>query len=86
MSCDVCGKDCDTKVCTVPGYPCSAAYCQECFDANAHPYDIVVSNTWAIGGYNMCADWWQDLVDDTLDHLKISHKQFDKDVREIEDE
>jgi len=81
----VCGKDEKTKVCTIPGVPYSAAYCKSCFDANAHPYDLVVSNTWAAGGYNKCANWWQDLVDDTLEHLNISHSKFTKDVDAMEE-
>ena len=83
--CQVCGEDREITVCAVPGVPWSAAYCQECFDANAHPYHIVVSNTWASGGYDECADWWQGIVDDTLRHLKTSRKQFDKDVESVSD-
>jgi len=83
--CQVCGKDEKTKICTIPGVPYSAAYCKSCFDANAHPYDLVVSNTWAAGGYNKCANWWQDLVDDTLEHLNISHSKFTKDVDAMEE-
>ncbi len=84
MICQVCGEDREVAVCTVPGVPYSASYCQECFDANAHPYYLVVSNTWAAGGYHKCAGWWQDLVDDTLEHLNISFQKFNKDVDEYD--
>ena len=79
-SCQVCGEDRETRVSAIPGVPWSAAYCNECFDANAHSYDIVVDKTWAVGGYEDCADWWKALVDDTLTYLEISHEDFNKDV------
>ena len=79
-SCQVCGGDKETIVCSVPGVPWSAAYCQECYEANAHPYDLVVANTCVAGGYDQCADWWQSIVNDTLAHLEISREQFDEDV------
>ena len=78
--CQVCGEHRKTVACTVPGVPWSAAYCQECYDANAHPYHILVSNTWAVGGYDEADGWWQSMVDDTLTHLKITREQFDKDL------
>ena len=78
--CQVCGEVKETAVCAVPGIPFSAAYCQECFDANAHPYDLVVTNTYISGGYDKCVDWWQEIVDDTLNHLKIPRGQFNEDV------
>jgi len=78
--CQVCGENRETAVCSIPGIPFSAAYCQECFDANAHPYDLVVANTCIAGGYDKCADWWQSIVNDTLTHLKITREQFDKDL------
>jgi len=80
MKCQVCGQEGEARVCSVPGVPYSAAYCTKCFDANAHPYDLVVANTWAAGGYEECADWWKGLVDDTLTYLEISHEDFNKDV------
>jgi hypothetical protein len=67
-------------VCSVPAVPWSAAYCQECLDANAHPYHIIVSNTWALGGYDNSVDWWQAIVNDTLTHLEIPMEQFIEDV------
>ena len=90
--CQVCGEDRETRVCSIPGIPWSAAYCQECFDANAHPYDMIVANTCVAGGYDKCADWWQGIVDDTLVHLKISKEKFHNDVsdewynKDVEDE
>tara|TARA_Y100000310_G_C20623474_1_gene784583 strand:+ start:774 stop:1049 length:276 start_codon:yes stop_codon:yes gene_type:complete len=79
-SCQVCGEDKETIVCSVPGVPWSAAYCQECYEANAHPYYLVVANTCVAGGYDQCAGWWQSIVNDTLSHLEISKEQFDEDV------
>ena len=79
--CQVCKKEKRTSVACVPGVPYSAAYCEECFNANAHPYNLVVDNTWAAGGYEDCAEWWQELVMDTLEHLSISFEQFTHDIK-----
>ena len=78
--CEVCGKEGEHPVASVPGIPYSAAYCKECFASNAHPYDLVVINTWSAGGYDECVGWWKNIVDDTLKHLKISREKFDNDV------
>jgi hypothetical protein len=83
--CGVCGKKGEHPIASVPGVPHSAAYCKECFASNAHPYDLVVINTWSCGGYDECVDWWKNMVNDTLKHLKIPREEFDKDVFALDD-
>jgi len=80
MSCDVCGERPQVGVAAVPGVPMSVAYCAECLRANAHPYGIVVINTAMAGGYDKAAEWWQQMVDDTIRHLRKTRAQFDLDV------
>jgi hypothetical protein len=80
MACDVCGENPEVGVAAVPGVPMSVAYCEECLRANAHPYGIMVINTSLVGGYDQAAEWWQEMVDDTLRHLDKTRQQFDLDV------
>lgn len=80
MACDVCQQHEPVGVAAVPGVPMSVAYCEGCLRANAHPYSIVVINTALVGGYDEAADWWRQMVDDTLRHLGKTREQFDLDV------
>ena len=80
MACDVCGVNPQIGVAAVPGVPMSVAYCEECLRANAHPYGILVINTALLGGYEHAAEWWQQMVDDTLAHLSKPRERFDLDV------
>lgn len=78
--CDVCGNQGIVGVAAMPGVPGSFAYCRACLGANAHPYAMVVANTAMIGGLADAAEWWKQLVDDTLTHLAIDRDKFDADV------
>jgi hypothetical protein len=81
MACDVCGVNPQIGVAAIPGVPMSVAYCEECLRANAHPYGIMVINTAMIsGGLEEAAEWWREMVDDTLRHLGKTRAQFDLDV------
>ncbi len=95
MTCEVCEKNPEVGVACVPGVPYSAAYCHECLKANAHPYWVIVGNTCAVlDGYpngdeeaaqtwrTHTAEWWQEMVDDTLKHLGKTEDQFKADVKE----
>ena len=90
-TCDVCLKNEPVGVACVPGVPMSVAYCKECLAANAHPYRILVGNTAIIsslksGGNYLedCADWWIEMVMDTLKYLDKTLEEFNLDVgREI---
>lgn len=79
-TCDVCGKNPAAGIGAMPGVPISFAYCKDCLKANAHPYAIVAANTAMIGGMAQAAPWWQQLVDDTLQHLGKPRELFDSDV------
>jgi hypothetical protein len=79
-SCDTCHKNDAIGFAAMPGVPMSFAYCRECLNAGAHPYNMVVANTALIGGMASAADWWIALVDATLKHLGKSRTQFDEDV------
>ena len=80
LICEVCEKNEAVGVASVPGVPYSAAYCRECLAADAHPLGIVVANTACIGGMEYAADWWKEIVEHTLEHLKVAREDFDKQV------
>jgi hypothetical protein len=81
-------------VAAVPGVPYSAAYGRKCLARNAHPYHILVANTaMTAASYSdiddvgepddplsRTADWWQQMVTDTLKALEIDREEFDSDV------
>lgn len=75
--CDVCGKEEMVGVAAVPGVPMSVAYGRECLSANAHPVWVLAANTAMVGGYEHAAEWWQEMIDDTLKHLDVSREEFD---------
>jgi hypothetical protein len=84
--CDVCGQNPPLGVGAMPGIPASFAYCKDCLKAGAHPYAIVVANTAMLMMEPQAtfeadtAQWWQQLVADTLGHLGKTREQFDTDV------
>lgn len=82
LICDVCQKEPAVGVAAVPGVPMSCAYCKTCLGANAHPLFVVIGNTALVGGYDNAADWWQYMVDCTLEHLGKTREWFDAQVAE----
>jgi hypothetical protein len=82
LRCDVCNERASVGVAAVPGVPMSCAYCKECLQANAHPIYVVIGNTALVGGYDNAADWWQHIVDCTLQHLGKTREWFDAQVAE----
>jgi hypothetical protein len=90
LNCDVCGTHEAKGVASVPGVPISVAYCQECLNANAHPWGILVVNTSLIGHLSQSAEWWQEMVRDTCAHLGRSIEEFnlavEVEVREFDKE
>lgn len=78
-TCEVCGKNAAIRVACVPGVPYSAAYCQACLDANAHPLSALIANTVCCGGLDKCADWWQEMVLHSLEY--IGRKWFEGEVK-----
>lgn len=84
--CDVCGAVEVVEVAAMPGVPISVAYCHTCLHSGAQPLKIVITNTALVGGYEEAADWWQDIVDVTLDYLKYPRDLFHARVQaEIDD-
>jgi hypothetical protein len=80
--CDVCGRQGIAGVAAMPGVPISFAYCHTCLAAGAHPYEIVVANTAMCGGLEQTAEWWQELVQRTLDYFSKDPADFAADVAE----
>lgn len=78
----MCNAEPMVGVAAVPGIPFSVAYGRACLAANAHPYGLIVGNTVCIGGYEHAAEFWRQMVDDTLTHLGIPRERFDADVAE----
>lgn len=96
LTCEVCGNEPAVGVAAVPGVPYSAAYGRECLHANAHPYGILIANTaMIVWGYvdgdvddplANTADWWQQMVRDTLRHLDLSEEDFRREVAGVVDD
>lgn len=79
--CETCGSDNPVGVACVPGVPYSAAYCQACLDAGAHPWNILVANTVCVGSLELMAPWWRELVNNTCTRLGRTLEEFEADVR-----
>jgi len=80
-TCEVCNQRTCVGVCCVPGMPVSAAYCQQCLQANAHPWQYLVANAACCDGLANCAPWFVEMVDHTCTHLGKTREQFDADVK-----
>lgn len=80
--CEVCNERDGIAVAAVPGVPYSAAYCAQCAAAGAIPWWIAVANTAAVGGYDMSAPWWQEVVDTTIVYLGKTRQQLNEEVAE----
>lgn len=81
MACDVCEKNLEIGVACVPGLPISVAYCQQCLNANAHPWWTLVAGTALNNGLENCADYWKKMVQDTCVHLGRTLEEFNQDVQ-----
>lgn len=76
--CQVCGREPAYGVAAMPGVPISFAYGLGCLRANAHPLWVVVANTAMAGSdLNDTAEWWVELVENTLNHLGVTREAFD---------
>lgn len=74
--CESCRKNESVGVCSVPAVPYSAAYCQECLNADSHPMFILIANTAINGGLEHCADFWKEMVEHSLKHQGETLKWF----------
>jgi hypothetical protein len=83
VKCETCQHNNAIGVASVPGIPYSAAYCDDCLRANAHPWWLLVANQCAIGEpFESAAPWWQQMVRDTCNHLGYTVEQFKDEVRQ----
>lgn len=82
VKCETCQHNNAIGVFCVPSIPYSAAYCDECLQANAHPWWLLVANTADIGGLEDAAPWWVSIVKATCHHLGRTLEQFKLEVRQ----
>lgn len=81
LVCEVCGSDVECEVFCVPGVPMSCRYCNDCLEANAHPWGILVANTvCATGDLDTMCDEWIDMVEATCRRLGRTIEEFKKQV------
>ena len=85
-TCEVCNKNTSIGICCIPGLPMSCAYCQECLEANAHPWGAIVANTACCGGLEHTGPEWVDMVHCTLKHLGRTIEEFIAEVSKDIDE
>lgn len=86
--CGCCDKEKDIiGVACIPFMPMSIAWCQDCLEAGAIPYNMAVWNTSMIGSYDLSNEGWKEIVDKTILYFNKSKEQFDADVaKELADE
>jgi len=80
IKCEVCHSNNAVTTAAVPAIPHTAAYCQVCLKANAHPWWLLVANTAECGGLADCASWWKDMVSATCARLNKTLEEFDTEV------
>jgi hypothetical protein len=85
VKCETCERNNAIGVASVPGIPYSAAYCDKCIKANAHPWWLMVGNQDDIGEpLETTAQWWQDMVHDTCIHLGRTLEEFKDAVAQVD--
>jgi hypothetical protein len=80
--CNCCDDRQAIGVAAIPGIPMSVAWCYPCLQSGAIPYWAAVANTSLIGGIEAAAEWWKDLIEDTLAWHKKTLEEFNADVAE----
>lgn len=89
LTCECCNVNKAIGVASIPGIPMSIAWCRPCLDAGAIPMWAAVANTAMCGGLDHAANWWQQLVADTLAYFDISIHDFNamvaKEIVEFEE-
>lgn len=60
-TCDVCGREREVGVASLPFAAVSVAYCRECLQENAFPLWALHASAEIAGGYAGMADWFQEL-------------------------
>jgi hypothetical protein len=80
--CNCCNDREAIGVAAIPGIPMSVAWCLPCLQSGAIPYWAAVANTSLIGGIEAAAEWWKDLIEDTLAWHNKTWEEFQADVAE----
>jgi hypothetical protein len=60
--CEVCEIAPTVHVCCVPFVPYSAAYCEDCLVADAHPLFVLIGQTAILGGFDKAHENWQGMI------------------------
>lgn len=84
MACDVCQKNQVIGVAAVPYMPISVGYCQECLDAHAYPFKLLVANAWMMDGLDNASEDFKQMVADTMKHLGLTQADFDREYQMLE--
>lgn len=74
--CQCCNRNVAIGVASIPGIPMSIAWCTECLEAGAIPMWAAVANTAMCGGLDQAAEWWVQVVNDTLAYFGVSLEDF----------
>lgn len=81
--CGCCGKEKPiVGVAAITGMPMSIAWCEDCLKVDIVPYWSAVSNTAVCDGWDNCAEWWQEIVKNTLEYFGKTRAEFEQDVTE----
>lgn len=60
-TCDVCQRDREVGVASLPFAPMSVAFCRECLEHNAYPLWALHAQYEMVGGPKNAADWFKGL-------------------------
>lgn len=61
MTCDVCDRERDVRVGSLPFAPMSVAFCQECIGQNAYPLWALHTGYDLVDGPDNAADWFKEM-------------------------
>lgn len=90
-TCEVCGKETDVVVVASMMGPISCAYCRDCLDAGAEPYEVMVSYIACAGHFpDGVNSTYQEIIRSSLAYLNKTEEQFiedvDRQIREIDEQ
>ncbi len=60
-TCDVCSREAEVGVASLPFAPMSVAFCHECLKQDAYPLWALHAGADMNEGYDNCADWFKNL-------------------------
>jgi len=85
--CQSCGNatpEDEYLVCSAPYTAMSVGRCPSCFANDIYPYQDLADACWSVGGFDLCADWFQGLIISNLIFYNKTKKDFIKEVKEID--